>query len=397
LQHGFLPVESPAIEKIENLLGNKGGENEKLIFKILRRGLDFTSGITVENDSQLVDLGLRYDLTVPLARYYSHYGSTLPKPFKTFQIGPVWRAERPQKARYRQFTQCDLDIIGEPGSQAELELIVLILQVLGQLGFTELECHLNHRGWLAHWAKKLDLTPEEYRVFLIVLDKLDKKVLPELLAEMRKEGLGEKKIEAIQATLNDLLQANEPAHLWQVVAALGCPEAYTQTLQNLLRDADTVRANYPGFKLVFNPTLVRGMDYYTGPIFEVRNSRLACSIAGGGRYDAMIGSFSGEQVPACGFSIGFERIADLLAEAPITISEPPSKLALLYDEAAQFPEVLNHRQTVMQNQLWQAIGLYPRQKNFSHQLARLQDAGFTHWAMHCAPGNQFEIHPMKTS
>lgn len=308
---GFTQIETPCVESIGNLSSKQGGENEKLIFKILKRGEKLNLK-TAQNEADLVDGGLRYDLTVPLSRFYANHAAELPKPFKALQIGPVWRADRPQKGRFRQFYQCDIDILGDTTNLAEIELILATTTLLGKIGFSGFTVRVNDRRILKAMAKYSGFTEEQYDEVFIILDKMDKIGLEGVEEEMKKYGFPEESVKTylemfqdLQNTedglgyvgekLKEVMEGNAPENLQQIFGAV---QSTTES----------------SFHLVFDPTLVRGMSYYTGTIFEIGVDGFPGSVAGGGRYDGMVGRFTGQETSACGFSIGFERIVTILLE-----------------------------------------------------------------------------------
>ena len=326
---GFTSIETPAMEHIENLLSKQGGDNEKLIFKILKRGEKLKlENIKDEND--LVDAGLRYDLTLPLARYYSNNQANLPNPFKALQIGNVYRADRPQKGRFRQFTQCDIDILGEASNLAEIELILATTKALSEIAkgkhFT---VRINDRRILMAMALYAGYDEDNIGNVFIILDKMDKIGMDGVKKELT-ELDGEEKCSKY-LNLFDGLKDNTEAVLSLKDKLKGFIE--DGVLDSLCEIMDTVlEVNTNDFSLVFDPTLVRGMGYYTGTIFEVSMEGFSGSVAGGGRYDKMIGRFTGNDTPACGFSIGFERIITILLDAGFKIPDESKKIAFLYEK-----------------------------------------------------------------
>jgi histidyl-tRNA synthetase len=325
--HGFVRIETPMVESLALLTRSEGGENEKLIFKILKRGEKLAAAGRPED---LADLGLRFDLTVPLARYYAHNHARLPQPLKAIQIGPVWRAERPQHGRYRQFTQCDIDILGTGSEVAEIELILATAEALLALGLDGLTVRINDRRILAAVAEHCRFAPTRVESVFIALDKLDKLGPAGVLAELAAGGHASAAVDALRGLLLDgPAAAGRPEDLRR---ALGDrPEA--AVWEGLARIIGTVGdAAGERFRIVFDPTLVRGMGYYTGPIFEVQQAERPWSIAGGGRYDRMIGRLLGREVPATGFSIGFERVVGLLMERPPAEANGQRRVALVLDE-----------------------------------------------------------------
>ena len=326
---GFTSIETPAMEHIENLLSKQGGDNEKLIFKILKRGEKLKlENIKDEND--LVDAGLRYDLTLPLARYYSNNQANLPNPFKALQIGNVYRADRPQKGRFRQFTQCDIDILGEASNLAEIELILATTKALSEIAkgkhFT---VRINDRRILMAMALYAGYDEDNIGNVFIILDKMDKIGIDGVKKELT-ELDGEEKCSKYLSMFEGLKDNTEA-----VLSLKDKLKGFIEdgVLDSLCEIMDTVlEVNTNDFSLVFDPTLVRGMGYYTGTIFEVSMEGFSGSVAGGGRYDKMIGRFTGNDTPACGFSIGFERIITILLDAGFKIPDESRKIAFLYEK-----------------------------------------------------------------
>ena len=326
---GFTSIETPAMEHIENLLSKQGGDNEKLIFKILKRGEKLKlENIKDEND--LVDAGLRYDLTLPLARYYSNNQANLPNPFKALQIGNVYRADRPQKGRFRQFTQCDIDILGEASNLAEIELILATTKALSEIAKGKhFSVRINDRRILMAMALYAGYDEDNIGNVFIILDKMDKIGMDGVKKELT-ELDGEEKCSKY-LSLFEGLKDNTEAVLSLKDKLKGFIE--DGVLEGLCEIMDTVlEVNTNDFSLVFDPTLVRGMGYYTGTIFEVSMEGFSGSVAGGGRYDKMIGRFTGNDTPACGFSIGFERIITILSDAGFKIPDESRKIAFLYEK-----------------------------------------------------------------
>ena len=326
---GFTSIETPAMEHIENLLSKQGGDNEKLIFKILKRGEKLKlENIKDEND--LVDAGLRYDLTLPLARYYSNNQANLPNPFKALQIGNVYRADRPQKGRFRQFTQCDIDILGEASNLAEIELILATTKALSEIAKGKhFSVRINDRRILMAMALYAGYDEDNIGNVFIILDKMNKIGMDGVKKELT-ELDGEEKCSKY-LSLFEGLKDNTEAVLSLKDKLKGFIE--DGVLDSLCEIMDTVlEVNTNDFSLVFDPTLVRGMGYYTGTIFEVSMEGFSGSVAGGGRYDKMIGRFTGNDTPACGFSIGFERIITILSDAGFKIPDESRKIAFLYEK-----------------------------------------------------------------
>lgn len=327
--YGFTPIETPCMENIANLSSKQGGENEKLIFKVMKRGEKLKID-TAKDETDLVDFGMRYDLTVPLVRFYANNANDLPSPFKALQIGSVWRADRPQRGRYRQFMQCDIDIIGEPGNLAEIELILATTTTIGKLGFRNFEIRINERRILKAMAAYSGFAEEEFDTVFIILDKMDKIGLDGVAEELLKEGYTKESVDKYLALFEGVKFAeNGIKYLAETLTGFLAPEVE----QNLLEIIDSVEsAKAADFKMVFDPTLVRGMSYYTGTIFEISMPELGAACGGGGRYDKMVGKFTGNDVPACGFSIGFERIILLLMESGFTVPMQRPKVAYLIEK-----------------------------------------------------------------
>ena len=329
---GFTPIETPCMENIANLSNKQGGENEKLIFKVLKRGEKLKLAEATE-EKDVVDFGMRYDLTVPLCRFYSNNANDLPSPFKALQIGNVWRADRPQRGRYRQFTQCDIDILGEPTNLAEIELILATTTTLGKIGFKNFEIRINERRILKAMAAYSGFAPEEYDSIFITLDKMDKIGLSGVAEELAQAGYQKESIDKYLKLFEMLSDKQDVAE--GVTALAEVLEGYldAEVADSMRQIAAAVNAAKEAeFTLVFDPTLVRGMSYYTGTIFEIAIPEFGGSCGGGGRYDEMIGKFTGQNVPACGFSIGFERIILLLMEQGFEVPERPKRVAYLVEK-----------------------------------------------------------------
>ena len=326
---GFTPIETPCVESIENLSSKQGGENEKLIFKIMKRG-DKLNLATAESEADLVDGGLRYDLTLPLARYYSNNAAVLPKPFKALQMGSVWRADRPQKGRFRQFVQCDIDILGEPSNLAEIELILATTTTLGKLGFSGFKVRINERRILKAMAVYAGFSDEELDTVFIILDKMDKIGKDGVKEDLVANGFDQIKVDKYMALFEGIENAEDGiAYLGETLG--DCLEK--DVVQNLTEIKESVSATVDtDFEIIFDPTLVRGMSYYTGTIFEIEMPQFGSSVAGGGRYDKMVGRFTGQDTPACGFSIGFERIITILMDENFQIPDQAKKVAYLVEK-----------------------------------------------------------------
>ena len=326
---GFSSMETPCVEHIENLCSKQGGDNEKLIFKIMKRGEKLKID-TAKEENDLVDGGLRYDLTVPLARYYANYANELPAPFKALQIGNVWRADRPQRGRFRQFMQCDIDILGEASNLAEIELILATTAMLGKLNFTNFTVCINDRNILKAMAAFCGFKEEDYDEVFIILDKMDKIGTEGVSAELQETGYAKENVEAYLKLFDEISPDVEGIRFLKEKLGDCLPTETSEGMETIISSVEA--AKEAEFKIGFDPTLVRGQSYYTGTIFEIRMDEFGGSVAGGGRYDKMIGKFTGQDTPACGFSIGFERIVMLLLENGYEVPSNNLKKAYLLEK-----------------------------------------------------------------
>lgn len=328
-EFGFCGMETPCVEHIENLTSKQGGDNEKLIFKILKRGNKLKLE-DAKSETDLVDGGLRYDLTLPLSRYYANNVSQLPAPFKALQIGSVWRADKPQRGRFRQFVQCDIDILGEATYLAEVELILATSTLLGKIGFSGFKIRINDRRILKAMAAYCDFPEENYDQVFIILDKMDKIGLDGVAAELMECGYSKENVDKYLGLFGQASDGVEGIRsLGQILEGVLEPGA-AENLEKILTCVE--KTAIADFKVAFDPTLVRGMSYYTGTIFEIEMAEFGGSVGGGGRYDGMIGKFTGMQTPACGFSIGFERIITVLMENGFTVPGGQAKKAFLMEK-----------------------------------------------------------------
>ena len=326
---GFTPMETPCMENIENLSSKQGGENEKLIFKILKRG-EKLSLESAKSESDVVDFGMRYDLTVPLVRYYSNHANELPSPFKALQIGNVWRADKPQKGRYRQFKQCDIDILGEESNLAEIELILATTTTLGRLGFQNFQIRINDRRLLKAMAAYSGFEEKDFDDVFITLDKMDKIGMEGVERELIADGYDSGSVEKYLALFRDMEASEDRLSFIEEKMTGFFDEEAKAGFREIIESVNTTKDDC--FQLVFDPTLVRGMSYYTGTIFEIMMPELGISCGGGGRYDKMVGRFTGKDVPACGFSIGFERIILILMEGGFKVPNQSKKTAYLIEK-----------------------------------------------------------------
>ncbi len=376
---GFSGMETPCVEHIENLSSNQGGENEKLIFKILKRGDKLTSAaekVDAENTDILVDGGLRYDLTLPLSRYYANNANELPSPFKALQMGNVWRADRPQRGRYRQFMQCDIDILGEPTILAEIELITATTTLLGKIGFEKFTIRLNNRKMLKAMAAYSGFEEKDYDSVFITLDKMDKNGLDGVAEDLVSQGFAK---ESVDKCLDLFAKVSEDvAGVRFLKDTLGdyLEAGVAEDLETIMTSVDATKS--ADFKIVFDPTLVRGMGYYTGPIFEISMDEFGGSVGGGGRYDEMIGKFTGQNTPACGFSIGFERIVMLLLEKDYQIPRQGEKIAYLVEKNMPSDKMLTILQQANEKRAQgELINIAIMKKNKKFQKDQLVEEGYS--------------------
>lgn len=330
-EFGFTSIETPCVESLANLNSKQGGENEKLIFKVMKRGEKLNLE-TAKEENDLTDSGLRYDLTVPLVRFYANHANELPAPFKALQMGNVWRADRPQKGRYRQFMQCDIDILGEPSNLAEIELILATTTTLGNLGFKDFKIRINDRRILKAMASYSGFPEEKFDDVFITLDKMDKIGLDGVKEELIKDGYDAGSVEKY-IELFELIGEKSGIDALKAVADKISDNLDVEVSEGLTEIIDSVeKTKSAQFEMVFDPTLVRGMSYYTGTIFEVSMPQYGGSCGGGGRYDKMVGKFLGQDTPACGFSIGFERIIMIMMDEGFKIPGASKKVAFLIEK-----------------------------------------------------------------
>ena len=372
---GFTQIETPCVEHIENLNSKQGGENEKLIFQILKRGEKLRLS-EAKTEADLVDSGLRYDLTVPLCRYYANNAANLPAPFKALQMGNVWRADRPQRGRFRQFMQCDIDILGEAANLAEIDLILATSTLLGKLDFKGFTIRINDRRFLKAMAAYSGFAEESWDTVFIILDKMDKIGLEGVEAELLSEGFSKESVDKYLALFKET--AADTTGVRRVQEALGeyLDPAYADNLVQIMESVDAVST--ADFRIAFDPTLVRGMSYYTGPIFEVSMDAYGGSVGGGGRYDEMIGKFLGQNTPAVGFSIGFERIVMLLLEEEYQVPGSPGKKVYLLDKKLSGEKRLEVFKKAMEERLQgQIVDLEVMKKNKKFQKDQLEAQGYT--------------------
>ncbi len=379
--HGFDEIETPVMEDYERLHAGIGGDNEKLAYNVLRRGLDADAVREAADDpAALADLGLRYDLTVPLARFYASHRAELPAVFRSVQAAPVWRAERPQKGRYRQFVQCDIDIIGDASTRAESELIVATLDAVDALGLRDATVRINDRRALDAMLDMFGFAAAERPGVLITIDKLDKIGPSGVVGELRERGATAAAVDAFEAFLNRPYTPEQLAFGERQIRRTlpeGVPD---EVIADLVAIGEAVAATQSagileGPPLVFDPFLVRGMGYYTGTIFELAHPSVSYSLGGGGRYDGMIGRFLGTEVPAVGFSIGFERLVDLLES---TETDAAASVVLIHDADAPLGDLLALKTQLVAEGV--RVRLERRTKNLKALLERATADGFASFA-----------------
>jgi len=369
---GYNLIETPAVEHISNLTSNQGGENEKLLFKILKRG-EKLENASLDDKQELADLGLRYDLTVPLTRFYANNANELESPFKALQIGNVWRAERPQKGRYRQFTQCDIDIFGESSNLAEVDLITATSTLLNKFDFIKYKVRINDRRILKAMAIYAGFREEDIDSVLISLDKIDKISKTGVYNELLEKGFDSSSI-SMYLDLFDKDATNGPLDFCGNLFNDYMDDDVLENLEDIiLKVKDTAYCD-----IVFDPTLVRGMSYYTGPIFEIEAVDFNGSICGGGRYDEMVKKFINVDTPACGFSIGFERLVTIFLDHGFEIPNKEEKCVYILEknmdlkkELALLKEANNLR---AQGKILKVVY---RNKNAKFQKEKLINEGYT--------------------
>jgi len=372
---GFLSIETPCMEDIANLSSKQGGDNEKLIFKVLKRGEKLKIDKAKE-EMDLVDQGMRYDLTVPLTRYYSNHANDLPSPFKALQMGNVWRADRPQRGRYRQFKQCDIDILGDASNLAEIELITATTTCLGKLGFKNFEIHINERRILKAMAAYSGFEEARFDEVFIILDKMDKIGEEGVREELLEHGFAPEGVEKYLGLYQMLNGCEDGIALLAGTLGSSLEEGVADNLREIIDCVEA--AKQADFKMVFDPTLVRGMSYYTGTIFEIVMPEFGAACGGGGRYDKMVGNFTGKDVPACGFSIGFERIILLMMESGFKVPEKGGKVAYLLEKGCdkdRMTDVMLEAAKLRQEGATVLISRMNKNKKF--QKEQLEQSGYT--------------------
>jgi histidyl-tRNA synthetase len=380
---GFQLIETPVVENIERLLGSDGGDNLRLIYRILKRGKKLKKAVSedpIEID-ELTDLGLRYDLTVPLSRFYCNSRADLPMVFKAMQVGNVFRAERAQKGRYRSFKQCDIDIIGDDTKMAEIQLISTTAKALTKLNVKDFVVRINDRRILKDVILSCGFEEDNFENVSITLDKLDKIGLEGIKKELLKKEYSQSKIDNILQAMEEI---NDKG--LEILPNYGVSKDVIQEIETVINSVNDIREE--NYEIIFDFTLVRGMGYYTGSIFEISYKDLGYSIAGGGRYDEMIGNFIGEKIPAIGFSIGFERLANQLIKEKFKVPGE-EKLVMLYDEKDNFASVIKAADRFRSKNY--LVGLYERRNKMGKQLNRLYEQGFTKFTIYSEIEEEMEI------
>ena len=377
---GFSHIETPGVEHIENLCSNQGGENEKLIFKIMKRG-DKLNLSEAASENDLADSGLRYDLTLPLSRFYANNQATLPAPFKALQMGNVWRAERPQRGRFRQFMQCDIDILGEESNLAEIELVLATTTLLSKLGFSDFKVKINERRILKAMASYAGFDEDKTDLVFVILDKMDKIGAEGVKEDLIANGFEASTVEKYMSLFDEMAKNEGSSSVDNIDFLKGklnglLDDAVADNLKEIFASVNAAKT--ADFKLAFDPTLVRGMGYYTGTIFEIEMSELNCSVAGGGRYDKMIGKFTGNDTPACGFSIGFERIITIMLEKGFKIPGESEKTAFLVEKnisGERMGEIIKEANALRAD--GKIVLIAKMNKNKKFQRETLEKQGFT--------------------
>lgn len=381
-RHGFTAIETPVMEDIARLTSGMGGDNEKLAFRVQKRGLtadQLQAAAQAGDASTLADLGLRFDLTVPLSRFYASHAAELPSVFRSIQTAPVWRAERPQKGRYRQFVQCDIDVIGEPSALAEVELLAASADTFAALGVAGVEFRVNDRRILEGLLAGFGFAPETWPAVLISVDKLDKVGIDGVVGELEATGIhSDASREALRGFLAAVEATGAPALSGESVRALVGSRVAGEAAADGIANLELIAASVAGLPrppaLIFDPTLVRGMGYYTGTIFEAAHPSSSSSVGGGGRYDGMIGRFLGRDVPACGFSIGFERIVDLVIPA----AAAGNGVVLVCERDTPLGRLVSLKQALVD--AGSRVRIERRPKKLGPVLDALAALGFSHFA-----------------
>ena len=367
---GFERISTPILEDSVNIAKSEGGENLNLVFNVLKRGEKLDSALK-ENPSaeNLSDMALRYDLTLPLARFFAANKNRLQLPFKVIQTDRVYRAERPQKGRLREFVQCDIDILGDKSPNAEVELIDVTSRAMLKIGFNDFSINVNDRRLLREMLVSMGFSPDSIESVSVTFDKLDKIGVDGVQAELLEKNFNEKSVK----NLSDFLSGGKMS--LDSVSEFVSDKSIVENLRYVM---DNVRESSGGkYDIVFTPSLVRGQGYYTGMVFEISSPHFSGAVGGGGRYDKMIGKFIGEEVPAVGFSIGFERICSILLENNFAVPSMKEKCAVLYDDSVPFSEVLKEAEKLRENYI---VSVIKKAKKMGPQFSMLEEHGYTKFA-----------------
>jgi len=368
---GFERISTPILEDAENLDKSDGGDNLNLIFKVLKRGEKLEAALASNNPKELSDMGLRYDLTLPLTRFFSANKNNLQFPFKVIQTDRAFRAERPQKGRLREFIQCDIDILGDSSPNAEVELIDVTANAILKIGFDDFTININDRRILRNMLESMGFKTEELDSVCISFDKLDKIGAEGVGSELKEKQFDQTAID----NLISFITSSKEITLDDVISK--CADSSVgDELKYIIQTCQTISEGK--YKIAYCPNLVRGQGYYTGVVFEIASSQFSGSVGGGGRYDNLIGKFTGQNIPAVGFSIGFERICSILLDNGYKIPNQKEKCALLYDESMDFSTVMKEAKKLRENF---SVSILHKAKKMGPQFDMLEKSGYTKFAV----------------
>lgn len=368
---GFERISTPILEDSENIDKSDGGDNLNLVFKVLKRGEKLDAALASNPNAQtLSDMGLRYDLTLPLSRFFAANRNDLQFPFKVIQTDRVYRAERPQKGRLREFVQCDIDILGDSSCNAEVELIDVTARAMLNIGFKNFTINVNDRRILRNMLQNMGFAEDTLDSVCITFDKMDKIGPSGVEAELKEKQLPENAISSLVSFIS-----NADGITLEAVSQKCSDPSIADDLKYVLSTAEQVSGGK--YKLCYSPNLVRGQGYYTGMVFEIACPEFSGAVGGGGRYDNMIGKFIGQSVPAVGFSIGFERICNILLEQGFKIPDEKDRLAFLYGDEVSFPEVMKFAEKLREDY---QVSIIKKAKKAGPQFAMLEAQGYTKFA-----------------
>lgn len=369
-QNGFLQIKTPILENLDLLTNGDSGDNQKLMFKTIKRGekLDLSKPNLQESD--IVEEGLRYDLTVPLVRFFANNKEKLPTPFKAIQIDEAFRAERPQRGRVRQFTQCDIDILGDSSPLCEVELLYSYMCAYTKLGFNNLTIKVNDRRALNEIITNIGFDADKTIEICVSLDKLDKIGFEGVQAELVENGYESTKVEKLMSVFKTLKSAKSNAESYEILSKVGVSDEVVNSLKLIIDTA--LKFKLADFKIVYDATIIRGQGYYTGTVFEVYDEEFGRALGGGGRYDKMIEKFLGTPIPAVGASIGLYSVVMLMVERKMTTSS--KKLALVYDKNSAYEDIMKAKIGFMQKGYDVATFAFP--KNFNNFADKLKQNGY---------------------